>query len=83
MMNEAIGSRNPWKTTALVLVAVLVLLVMALASMLRPAPATDASAPAAHPGIHAPSTGGRGVPEDSYVDRHTEVVAAHRQGTPR
>ena len=42
-MNEAIGTSNPWKTTAKVLVAVLVLLVMALVSMLQPAPSTEGS----------------------------------------
>jgi hypothetical protein len=33
-MNEAIGTGNPWKTTATVVIAVLVLLVVALVSML-------------------------------------------------
>jgi hypothetical protein len=76
-MNEAIGTRNPWKTAATVLVAVLVLLVVALVSMLQPAPTTDVSTPAVHPGVHAPSVAGQGLAEDSYVERHTEVVARY------
>jgi hypothetical protein len=82
-MNEAIGTGNPWKTTAMVLVAVLVLLVVALVSMLQPAPTTDASTPAVHPGVHAMSAGGQGLAEDSYVERHADVVAGYRQGGPR
>jgi hypothetical protein len=54
-MNEAIRTRNPWRTAAIMLLAVLVLVLVALASMLRPAPTTEASTPAAHPGVHAPS----------------------------
>ena len=54
-MNEAIRTRNPWKTAAIMLLAVLVLLVVALASMLQPAPTTEASAPAVHPGVPANS----------------------------
>ena len=82
-MNEAIGTRNPWKTTVTVLVAVLVLLVVALVSMLQPAPTTDASTPAVHPGVHATSTGGQGFAEDSYVERHAEVVAGYQHGGTR
>jgi hypothetical protein len=67
----------------MVLVAVLVLLVMALVSMLQPAPTTDASTPAVHPGVHATSTGGQGLAEDSYVGRHAEVVAGYQQDGPR
>ena len=63
-MNEAIGTSNPWKTTAKVLVAVLVLLVMALVSMLQPAPSTEGSSPAVHPGVHAMSAGGQGFAEN-------------------
>ena len=44
-MNEAIGTSNPWKTAAMVLVAVLVLLVVALVSMLQPAPSTEPALP--------------------------------------
>jgi hypothetical protein len=76
-MNEAIGTGYPWKTTATVLIAVLVLLVVALISMLQPAPTTGASTPAVHPGVHAPSVAGQGLAEDSYVERHTEVVARY------
>jgi hypothetical protein len=82
-MNEAIGSSNTWKTTATVLVAVLVLLVVALVSMLQPTPTNDAGTPAVHPGVHAASTGGQGFAEDPYVGRHTEVVAGYQQGDPR
>ena len=83
-MNEAIGTSNPWKTTATVLVAVLVLLVVALVSMLQPAPSTDASTPAVHPGVHAiECRAGQGFAEDSYVERHAEVVAGYQQGGPR
>ena len=82
-MNEAIGTSNPWKTAAMVLVAVLVLLVVALVSMLQPAPTNDASTPAVHPGVHASSTAGQGFTEVSYVERHAEVVNGYRQGGPR
>jgi hypothetical protein len=76
-MNEAMGTTNPWKTMAMVLVAVLVLLVVALVSMLQPVPSTDASTPAVHPGVHAMSAGGQGFAEDSYVERHAELVAGY------
>ena len=79
-MNEAIRTRNPWKTAAMVLLA---LLVVALASMLRPAATTDAGAPAVHPGVHATSAGGSGSAVDPYIDRHAEVVAGYQQGGPR
>ena len=82
-MNEAIGTRNPWRTAAMVLLAVLVLLVVALASMLQPVATTDASTPAVHPGVHAPISGGSDLAEDSYTDRHAEVVASYQQGGPR
>ena len=82
-MNEAIRTRNPWKTAAMVLLAVLVLLVVALASMLRPAATTDEGAPAVHPGVHATSAGGSGSAVDPYIDRHAEVVAGYQQGGPR
>jgi hypothetical protein len=82
-MNEAIRTRNPWRTVAMVLIAVLVLLVVALASMLQPATPIGPSGRAIHPGIHATSTGGSGFAEDPYVDRHAEVVAAYQQGAPR
>jgi hypothetical protein len=82
-MNEAIGTSNPWKTMAKRLVAVLVLLVVALVPMLQPTPTTSDSSPAVHPGVHAPSTAGQGFTEDAYVERHAEVVAVYRQGSPR
>jgi hypothetical protein len=81
-MNEAIGTSDRWKTTAMVLVAVSVLLVMALVSMLQTAPTTETNTPAVHPGVHATSAGGQGLAEDSYVLRHAEVVAGYRQGGP-
>jgi hypothetical protein len=77
-MNEVIRTRNPWRTVAMVLLAVLVLLVVALASMLQPAAPNGAGGRAVHPSIHATSTGGPGVTEDPYIDRHAEVVAAYQ-----
>ncbi len=77
-MYEAIGTSDTWKTTATVVVAVLVLVVTALVSMLQPVPTTDANAP----DVHATSTGGRGYTGDSYVERHAEVVAGYRQDGP-
>jgi hypothetical protein len=56
---------------------VLVLLVVALAAMLQPAVPIGVGGRAVHPGIHATSTGGPGVTEDPYIDRHAEVVAAY------
>jgi hypothetical protein len=56
---------------------VLVLLVVALAAMLQPAAPIGVGGRAVHPGIHATSTGGPDVTEDSYIDRHAEVVAAY------
>jgi hypothetical protein len=90
-MNEAIGTSNPWKTRVTVLIAVLVLLVVALISMVQPAPTTDAaSTPAVQPGVHSvvhsgvhpKRPGGSGFAEGSYVERHAEAVAGHQQGGP-
>jgi hypothetical protein len=67
----------------MVLVAVLVLLVMALVSMLQPASTTDASTPAVHPGVHATNAAGQDFAEDSYVERHAELVAGYQQSGPR
>ena len=78
-MNEAIRTRNPWRTAAMVLIAVLVLLVVALVSMLQPAATAGASGPAVHPGVHAMSTGGSSLTDDPYIDRHAEVVTTHRR----
>jgi hypothetical protein len=82
-MNEAIRTRDSWRTAAMVLLAVLVLVVVALASMLQPAATTDASTPAVHPGVHATITGGPGFAEVPYIDRHAEAVAGYRYGAPR
>jgi hypothetical protein len=77
-MNGAIGTSNSWKTAATMLVAVLVLLVIALVSMMQPAPTADsASTPAVHPGVHPKRPGGSGFAEGSYVERHAELVAGH------
>ena len=67
----------------MVLLAVLVLLVVALASMLQPTASTEAGTPAVHPGVHAINTGGSGFTADPYTDRHAEVVASYQQGAPR
>jgi hypothetical protein len=87
-MNEAIGTSNSWKTAATVLVAVLVLLVVALVSMMQPAPTTDSAStpgvhPVVHPGVHPKRPGGSGFAEGTYVERHAEVVAVYQQGGPR
>jgi hypothetical protein len=82
-MNEAMRTREPWRTTAMVLIAVLVLLVVALASMLRPAATTGVGGRSIHPGVHVTSAAGQGIAGDSYVERHTEVVAGYQQGGPR
>ena len=81
-MNEAIRTRNPWRTAAVMLLAVLVLLVIALVSMLRPAATTVTGGRATPPGAHAASTAGPVSAEAPYIDRHTEVVAAY-QSNPR
>ena len=94
-MNEAIRTRNPWKTATLMLLAVLVLLVIALASMLQPATTTSAGSTSAgstsagrfavHPGVHANSAegyGGSGIANDPFIDRHAEVVATYRGAVP-
>ena len=79
-MNEAIRTRNPWRTAAMVLIAVLVLLVVALVSMLQPAATTGSGGPA----VHANSAeGGAGIANDPLIDRHAEVVARYHQGNPR
>jgi hypothetical protein len=92
MMNGTIGTSNHWKTAATVLVAVLVLLVVALVSMLQPAPTTDSdSTPAVHPGIHSvvhpgvhpKRPGGSGFAEGSYAERRAEMVADYQQGNTR
>jgi len=82
-MNEAIRTRNPWQTAAVMLLAVLVLLVIALMSMLQPAATTGTGGGRAMPpGAHAASTAGPVSAEAPYIDRHTEVVAAY-QSNPR
>jgi hypothetical protein len=78
-MNEAIDTNDRLKTATMMVVAVLVLVVVALVSMLQPAPTTDTNAP----GVHATSTSGRGFAEDSYIERHAEVVAAYQQDSVR
>ena len=82
-MNEALRTRNSWRTAATMLLAALVLLVLAMASMLQPAATTGAGSPAVHPGIHAKSSGGSNLTGDPYTDRHAEVVARHQQDDPR
>ena len=81
-MNEAIRTRNPWRTVAMVLIAVLVLLMMALAAMLQPTTTAGAGGRAVPSGVHATSIGGSGSTDNPYLDRHAEVVAAYR-GSPR
>jgi hypothetical protein len=85
-MNGAIGTSNSWKTAATMLVAVLVLLVIALVSMMQPAPTADSAStpavhpgvhPVVHPGVHPKRPGGSGFAEGSYVERHAELVAGH------
>jgi hypothetical protein len=70
------GWRQDGCDLMMVLLAVLVLLVVALAAMLQPAAPIGVGGRAVHPGIHPTSTGGPGVTEDPYNDRHAEVVAA-------
>jgi len=89
-MNEAIRPRNAKTTVATVLLAVLVLMVVALASLMQPAETTGASNPAVHPGVHpgvhpagAVGTGGAGFNDDPYINRHAEVVARYQQDGPR
>ena len=81
-MNEAIRPRN---AKATVLLAVLVLLVLALASLMRPAETTGASSPGgrAIPAVSAGGTGGTGLNDDPYINRHAEVVARYQQDGPR
>lgn len=74
-MYEAIGFSDRFKTRAMVVIAVLVLVVVALVSMLQPVPSTDANSS----GVHAMSAGGRSFAEDSYIERHAELVAANQQ----
>ena len=81
-MNGAIGTSNSWKSAATMLVAVLVLLVIALVSMMQPAPTADSAStpavhPGVHPGVHPKRPGGSGFAEGSYVERHAELVAGH------
>ncbi len=84
-MNEAIGPSNPRKTLATVVLAVLVLLVVALASLMQPATTNGASSPGgrAIPAASAGGTGGPGFNDDPYINRHTEVVARYQQDGPR
>jgi hypothetical protein len=82
-MNGAIDTSNSWKTAATMLVAVLVLLVIALVSMMQPAPTADSAStpavhPVVHPGVHPKRPGGSGFAEGSYVERHAELVAGHK-----
>ncbi len=81
-MNEAIRTRNPWKTATMMLLAVLALLVIVLASMLQPAVTTGVGGRAVPSGAHATSTGSPGVAEDPYIERHAEVVATYRGVIP-
>jgi hypothetical protein len=51
--------------------------------MLRPAATTGVGGRSIHPGVHVTSAAGQGIAGDSYVERHTEVVAGYQQGGPR
>jgi hypothetical protein len=84
-MNEAIRTRNPWRTVAMVLLAVLVLVVVALASMLQPSAPVGAGGRAVHPGVNgniAEGAGGSGIANDPFIGRHAEVVATYRGVIP-
>jgi hypothetical protein len=80
-MSQTIRGHNPKLTRVIALLAVLVLMVVALASMLQPAATTGAS----NPGIHAMSSAGGSSfsQDDPYIERHAEVVARYHQGSLR
>ena len=83
-MNEAIRTRNPWRTVAMVLIAVLVLLVVTLASMLQPTAPTSAGGRAMPPAAHAASGAGGSNPiNDPYIKHHAEVAGHYLQDNPR
>lgn len=70
-MTQTIRGHNLRVTVSVLLLAVLVLLVVALASMLQPAATSGASNPA----IHARSgAGGSSFAQDPSIERHAEVV---------
>ena len=84
-MNGTTYSRNPWTTVMIMLLAVLVLLVVALASLMQPDVTTGANGPGGR-AVHAASAGGTGGPasyDDPYIDRHAEIVARLQQDQPR
>jgi len=80
-MSQTIRGHNPKLTRVIALLAVLVLMVVALASVLQPAATTGAS----NPGIHAMSSAGGSSfsQDDPYIERHAEVVARYQQGSLR
>ena len=81
-MNEAIRTRNHWKTAATMVLAVLVLLVIALMSMLQPAATTGTGGRAMPSGAHAAGVAEPASAKAPYIDRHAEGVAGGH-GNPR
>jgi hypothetical protein len=78
-MNKAIRTNNLRATVGMVLLAVLLLMV-ALAFVLRPEVTTSDRED--DPAIQATSAGGLDS-EDPYVDRHADVIARYHEGSLR
>jgi hypothetical protein len=81
-MSEATGVHNSRVTMVIALLAMLLLLAVALVFALQPAPTTSD----VNPAIHARSadvTGGSGIADDPYIERHAEVVARLGNGSLR
>jgi len=74
-MNTTIRSHDLRVTMVMALLAVLLLLAVALVFALQPAPTTsDRDANPANHAMSADGKRGSHIPQNSYVERHAEVV---------
>ena len=71
-MSEAPGGHKFRVTMVIALLTVLLLLAVVFA--LQPAPTTGDANPASH-ARRADGTGGSGITDEPYIERHAEVVA--------
>lgn len=74
-MNTTIRGHDFRTIVALAALIVLVALVIVLR--------TTTPTGGGNPAIHARDTGGSSITQDSYIDRHAEVVARYHEGSRR
>ena len=79
-MSQTIGGRNLRVTMAIAALAA-VLFVLILVAVAQTSPTTSDSGNA-NPAMSADGSGGSGIAQDPYIERHTEVVARHHGVIP-